>query len=239
MPNIKYVDIASVNNGDTCSKCGGKLTLNRGIEVGNIFQLGSKYTEKMKMSYIDEEGRAKTPIMGCYGIGIGRLMASVAEVRNDEKGPVWPVTIAPWKLSLVSLYQKNGGETIDENSQKLYDDLRKKGIDVLWDDRKSSAGEKFADADLLGIPLHFVVSPRNLENGQIEWKERATGNKGFVSVEQAVSFAETWIAKETHKINSTADKIKPLPTEEISNQTEQQSTEVFVAPKNQIQKDGR
>lgn len=239
MPNVQYIDTASVRDGDTCSKCGGKLTLNRGIEVGNIFQLGSKYTEKMKMSYVDENGRSQTPIMGCYGIGIGRLMASVAEVRNDEKGPIWPVTIAPWKLSLVSLYQKNGNEAVDENSQKIYDNLRKKGIDVLWDDRKASPGEKFADADLLGVPLHFVVSPRNLENGQIEWKERATGNKGFISIEQAISFAETWIAKETHKVNSLADKIKPLPVDEISNKNEQIVNTNISTPQNKFQKGGR
>ena len=150
-------------------------------------------------------------------------MASVAEVRNDEKGPIWPITIAPWKLSLISLSPKNDTETVDTCSQKLYETLRKKGIVVLWDDRKASAGEKFADADLLGIPLHYVVSPRNLEKGLIEWKERATGNKGFVPVEQAISFAEAWISKETHKINSLADKVKPLPLDEISNKSIQKN----------------
>lgn len=221
--NVKYFDIASVRDGDICSKCGGSLKLNRGIEVGNIFQLGTKYTEKMNMSYIDENGKSQTPIMGCYGIGIGRLMASVAEVRNDEKGPIWPITIAPWKLSLISLSPKNDTETVDTCSQKLYETLRKKSIDVLWDDRKASAGEKFADADLLGIPLHYVVSSRNLEKGLIEWKERATGNKGFVPVEQAISFAEAWISEETHKINSLADKVKPLSLDEISNKSVQKN----------------
>ena len=218
--NPKYFDVASVRSGDICSKCGGRLELHRGIEVGNIFQLGTKYTDKMGMTYVDENGKTQTPIMGCYGIGVGRLMASVAEVKNDERGPIWPITIAPWKLSLISLPSKNDNGTIDECSQNLYESLRAKGVDVLWDDRKASAGEKFADADLLGAPLHFVVSPRNLEQGMIEWKERATGNKGFVPVDKAVAFAESWILKETHRLNVFADRVKPLPADEISNQAE-------------------
>ena len=191
---------------------------NRGIEVGNIFQLGEKYTSKMNMRYIDENGKQQTPIMGCYGIGIGRLMASVAEVRNDEKGIIWPVSLAPWKMSIISLSPKNGNDTsIDDNAKKIYTSLRANGLDVIWDDRKASAGEKFADADLLGIPMQFVVSPRNLEKGLIEWKERATGNKGFVSIDEVTQFATQWFSTEMDKLNANADNVKPLPQAEISN----------------------
>ena len=151
-------------------------------------------------------------------IGIGRLMASVAEVRNDEKGIIWPVSIAPWKMSIISLSPKNDNNSlVDENSKKLYTSLRSNGIDVIWDDRKASAGEKFADADLLGIPMQFVVSPRNLEKGLIEWKERATGNKGFIHVEEVTQFPTNWFSKEMAKLNSFADNVKPLPQAEISN----------------------
>lgn len=217
LPNAKTFDVASVNQGDVCAKCGGELHLNRGIEVGNIFQLGDKYTSKMGMKFIDEDGKSKTPIMGCYGIGIGRLMASVAEVKNDERGPIWPVSIAPWKVSISSLSQKSGEYDVDGNSEKLYNELRKKGIDTIWDDRKTSPGEKFADADLLGIPLQFVVSPRTLEQGMVEWKERSTGKKGTVEIEQAASMADMWIKKEMHKLNVVAEKVQPLPLEEITN----------------------
>lgn len=211
IPNAKTFDVASVNEGDPCAKCGGKLHLNRGIEVGNIFQLGDKYTNKMNMKYIDENGKPQTPIMGCYGIGIGRLMASVAEVRNDEMGPIWPVSIAPWNVSIASLSQKNGEYDVDGNSENLYKELKEKGIDVIWDDRKLSPGEKFADADLLGIPLQFVISPRTLEQGMVEWKERATGKKGTVEIEQAASMADMWIKKERNKLDIMAEKVQPLP----------------------------
>lgn len=218
MPNARIFDVASVKEGDRCINCGSELKINRGIEVGNIFQLGEKYTSKMNMRYIDENGKQQTPIMGCYGIGIGRLMASVAEVRNDEKGIIWPVSLAPWKMSIISLSPKNGNDTsIDDNAKKIYTSLRANGLDVIWDDRKASAGEKFADADLLGIPMQFVVSPRNLEKGLIEWKERATGNKGFVSIDEVTQFATQWFSTEMDKLNANADNVKPLPQAEISN----------------------
>lgn len=219
MPEVQTVDVACVQEGDRCVHCGAKVSLKRGIEVGNIFQLGTKYTDKMGMTYIAEDGTHQTPIMGCYGIGIGRLMASVAEVSNDEKGLIWPATIAPWKVSIITLAGKNETENQSISvSEKLYTDLRAKGLDVIWDDRQTSPGEKFADADLLGVPLHFVVSPRNLEKGQIEWKDRATGEKGYVSVEQAAEFALAWYAKEVQKAEHQADNVKALPASEVSNE---------------------
>lgn len=220
-PSVKTFDVASVNEGDNCVNCGSQLKLNRGIEVGNIFQLGAKYTEKMGMKYTDENGKPQTPIMGCYGIGIGRLMASVAEAKNDDRGIIWPVSIAPWKISIIELSNKNDESSqSNDNSKNLYNSLRAKGIEAIWDDRKASAGEKFADADLLGIPMQFVVSPRNLEKGLIEWKERASGEKGFVEIDKAVDFATNWIQQENDKINTIAERVKPLPNEEISNEAQ-------------------
>lgn len=217
LSNVKVADVAAVRESDICIKCGAPLELHRGIEVGNIFQLGDKYTKSMEMKYTDESGNLATPIMGCYGIGIGRLMASVLEVRNDDKGPIWPVSIAPWKVAVLSLLPKEGEGEIVDVSNKLYQELTRNGIDTIWDDRKLNPGEKFADAELLGTPLRLIVSQRNLENGQVEWKERATGNSGTVSLEEAVSFAENWIKNEMQKLNDFADAVKPLPQEELSN----------------------
>lgn len=217
LSNPIIADVAAVREGDVCIKCRAPLSLHRGIEVGNIFQLGDKYTKSMEMKYTDENGNLATPIMGCYGIGIGRLVASVLEVRNDDKGPIWPVSVAPWKIAVLSLLPKDGEEEIVEVSKKIYQELTRKGIDTLWDDRKLNPGEKFADADLLGSPLRFIISQRNLENGQVEWKERATGNSGVVSIKDAVSFADNWIKEEMRKLEVLADAVKPLPQEELAN----------------------
>ena len=219
MPDAEICDVAAVKEGDVCVNCGAKLDICRGIEVGNIFQLGTKYTDKMNMRYVDENGVLQTPIMGCYGIGIGRLMASVAEVKNDEKGLIWPVSIAPWQVSVIMLSQKN--ETNPEaetTAQKLYAECEALGLEVLFDDRKTSAGEKFADADLIGIPLQLIVSPRNLEQGMVEYKERATGNKGFVKINETSSFAKKWVEDQLAKIKQSAQEVEPLPPSEISNQ---------------------
>lgn len=231
MPNVFTFDVAAVREGDVCVNCGGDIKLYRGIEVGNIFQLGKKYTDKMNMRYLDENGKSQTPIMGCYGIGIGRLMASVAEVKNDDKGIVWPVSIAPWKMSIISLSAKNEdiNSQINDNSKQIYTSLREHGLDVIWDDRKTSAGEKFADADLLGIPMQFIVSPRNLENNMIEWKERATGNKGFVALDDVVQFAVDWYKQEMDKLENSANQVKDLPQSEISNKIEQNSNLLMFA----------
>lgn len=212
-----FVDVASVREGDSCSVCGAPVTLHRGVEVGNIFQLGDKYSKSMQMKYTDENGNLETPIMGCYGIGIGRLMASVLEVRYDDKGPIWPVSIAPWKVEVLSLAPKEAGEEIESVAKTIYDSLNRKGIDTLWDDRKLNPGEKFADADLLGSPLQLIISQRNLENGMVEWKERATGNKGFVSIDEAVVMAGKWLDVENEKLIALADEVKPLPQDELSN----------------------
>ena len=189
MPDAEICDVAAVKEGDYCANCGEKLDICRGIEVGNIFQLGTKYTDKMNMRYVDENGNLQTPIMGCYGIGMGRLMASVAEVKNDEKGLIWPLSIAPWKVSLIMLSQKNEIDPeVERVAQNLYETCQAHNIDVLLDDRKTSAGEKFADADLMGIPLQLIISPRNLAQNLIEYKEREGNGREFVKVEEVVEF---------------------------------------------------
>lgn len=170
--NIIYVDIAKVKEGSICPCCGKPtLTIKRGIEVGNIFQLGTKYTKSMNMQYIDKDGATHNPIMGCYGIGIGRLAASICEAKHDEYGPIWPISIAPWEVHLCCI--RPDDETTKRVADELYEDLKRSNVEVIYDDRDGiRAGQMFADADLLGVPIRIVVSPRNLKENKIEISTR-------------------------------------------------------------------
>ncbi len=197
IPFAEVVDIATVKTGDICPKCGGKLTINRGIEVGNIFKLGTRYTESMQMTYTDEKGEEQYPIMGCYGIGIGRLLASILEVRHDDYGPIWPLSVAPWQVQICAM--KMDKPEIFETAETLYDDLQKAGVEVLFDDRNMTAGVQFADADLTGIPLRLTVAPRALEQGMIEFKVRGTNEGGLIPIKEIVPFVQKWISTEMEK----------------------------------------
>ena len=166
----KIYDISKVKDGDKCIRCGSKLYVKKGIEIGNIFQLGTKYTKSMGMTVLNNEGKEITPIMGCYGIGVGRAIAAVAEEYADEKGLLWPKEIAPWLVYICAIRYDN--ENVMMKSEELYDILTREGIDVLLDDRIASAGFKFADCDLMGIPVRIVISPRSLEKGMVEIQSR-------------------------------------------------------------------
>ncbi|MGN0113798.1 MAG: proline--tRNA ligase, partial [Acutalibacteraceae bacterium] len=167
VPNADYHDFAKIINGGICPECGKhSITVSRGIEVGNIFQLGTKYSKSMGMTYLDENGKSNIPIMGCYGIGVGRLAASVCEAHHDEYGPIWPMSIAPWQVHICAV--RPDSENVRETADTLYETLQKMGVEVLYDDRSVSAGVMFSDADLLGIPLRVIVSPRNLKEGVCE-----------------------------------------------------------------------
>ena len=166
-------DIAKVKPGQKCPVCGAELTVENGIEIGNIFQLGTKYTESMGMTVLNAEGKAVNPIMGCYGIGVGRAIASIAEESADEKGLNWPMSVAPWHVYLCVI--RPDDERVRAKAEELYAELEKRGVEVLMDDRTQSAGFKFADCDLMGIPLRLVVSPRALERDEAEIKIRSTG----------------------------------------------------------------
>lgn len=171
VPDAEYHDFAKIIEGGICPSCGKKhITVSRGIEVGNIFQLGTKYTKSMGMTYLDKDGNAQTPIMGCYGIGVGRLAASVCEVHHDDYGPIWPMAIAPWQVHLCAVRADDA--EVKEKADALYDELQKRGVEVIYDDRSVSAGVMFSDADLLGVPLRVIVSPRNLKDGVIEISAR-------------------------------------------------------------------
>ena len=177
-------DIRKVKPGEKCPVCGAELEVENGIEIGNIFQLGTKYTESMGMTVLNSDGKAVCPIMGCYGIGVGRAMASVAEETADEKGLNWPMAIAPWHVYLCII--RSDDPVVKEKACALYDEMQKKGIEVLMDDRAASAGYKFADCDLMGIPLRLVVSPRALENDVAEIKIRSTGETITCPFEECV-----------------------------------------------------
>lgn len=159
-------DIATAQDGDLCSECGELLAAQRGVEVGNIFKLGTKYTEALGATFLDKYGKEKPVIMGSYGIGSGRLLASVVEEHHDDKGIMWPISVAPYHVHLVVL---KGG---DKQADKLYADLSAKRLEVLYDDRQESPGVKFNDADLIGLPIRLTVSTRSLEGGGVELKMR-------------------------------------------------------------------
>ncbi len=182
---VEYNDFAKIQEGGICPICGKRsITISRGIEVGNIFQLGTKYTESMGMTYVDSDGNSKYPIMGCYGIGVGRLAASICEVHHDEFGPIWPKAIAPWQLHLCAIRSDN--EEVKAFADELYNKLQEAGVEVIYDDRSVSAGIMFSDADLLGVPLRVVVSPRNIKNGVIEVSSRDKTLSESISIDNAV-----------------------------------------------------
>lgn len=157
-----------------CPGCHGKnLRTETSVEVGNIFELKTKYSAPFDLSYKDENGDNKTVVMGCYGIGLGRVMGTVAEVLGDEAGLVWPSEIAPFRVHLIDL--SSGDEKVREYASALYAELVACGVEVLWDDRELRAGEKFAESDLIGIPLRVVISKKTLDEGKIEVKDRSTG----------------------------------------------------------------
>ncbi len=163
-------EIAKLKNGDACPRCKGLLKEAKSVEVGNIFPLGVKYSEAMKAYFIDKDGQRKPIIMGCYGLGPSRTMGAIVEVNHDEKGIVWPKEVAPFRVHLIRI---ENSPTVEKAAEKLYQDLQKQGIEVLYDDRaERSAGEKFAEADILGIPCRMVISERTLAKKSLEIKKR-------------------------------------------------------------------
>lgn len=201
VPNAEYVDVAKATVGGVCPKCGKhSLTIKNGIEVGNIFQLGRRYTESMGMTYDDEKGNRVNPIMGCYGIGVGRLMASVCEEHHDQYGPVWPISIASWEIEICALRADQAH--VKEEANKLYKSLMDEGYEVLFDDRTVSAGFMFSDADLLGSPVRIVISPKTLDRGVVEIVTRDKTIKEDVPLENAMQRTKEIVAELYARINS-------------------------------------
>lgn len=180
-----FDDLREAREGDPCPRCGGTLTFLRGIEVGHIFYLGTKYSEAMGAHFLDEKGREKVIEMGCFGIGVGRTVAAAIEQNHDEKGIVWPVPLAPFSVSLLCL-DPSAPEVLNA-SEKLYDDLTASGVEVLYDDREERAGVKFNDADLIGNPARVTVGKRGLQEGMAEIRLRGTGEERKIPLDEVVA----------------------------------------------------
>jgi prolyl-tRNA synthetase len=178
-------DIALARSGDRCPICNGELLSVRGIEVGHIFKLGTLFSTKFGASFLDCDGASKPIFMGCYGIGIGRLMAAIVECNHDDKGIIWPMSVAPYKVYLCPLYLSD--HEVSSEAERIYVELQSAGIEVFFDDRDESPGIKFNDADLMGIPLRLTVSPRTLKNRTVEAKWRKEKKYQLLSVEDVVS----------------------------------------------------
>ncbi|MFR1517504.1 MAG: proline--tRNA ligase [Clostridia bacterium] len=183
---VEFADVAKIREGGICPCCGKHtIKISRGIEVGNIFQLGTKYTKTMGMQYLDQEGNLRYPIMGCYGIGVGRLAASVCEAHRDEYGPIWPISIAPWQVHICCL--RSDDQTVKSAADDIYRHLQEKGVEAIYDDRDVRAGVMFSDADLLGVPVRIVVSPRSLGENLVELSTRDKKINQKVPKEEIVS----------------------------------------------------
>jgi prolyl-tRNA synthetase len=173
-----WADLVTIVSGDVCPRCGNELSVDRGIEVGHVFQLGTKYAEALDARYTDENGENHPMVMGCYGIGISRIVAAVVEEHHDEHGFVWPETVAPYDVHLIVLPGKGEKAAgVVAEAERIYELLQSRGTTVLFDDRDASPGVKFADADLLGMPVQLIVGAKGLANGTVERKTRATGGR--------------------------------------------------------------
>ena len=180
-PGCNYaenIEISKLKIDDPCPKCGTKVIEEKSIEVGNIFDNGTKYSAALGLEFADESGNKQPVVMGAYGIGLGRVMGTVVEIQNDKDGMIWPESIAPYKVHLISL------DGTDEESEKMYRDLQAKNVEVLYDDRDDkTAGEKFADADLIGCPIRLVVSKKTLAHNSVEIKKRSSKETQLVPID--------------------------------------------------------
>ncbi len=180
---VDYLDLAVVGSDDACPRCGGRLQVTRGIEVGHVFKLGTKYAETFQARYLTDKGQTETMVMGCYGIGVTRTLQAVIEQCHDGNGIIWPASVAPYAVGLLLLDPKDAAATAA--AERLAADLEAQGIDVLLDDRDERAGVKFKDADLIGFPFRVVVGTRALAKGGVELKSRTSSEAELLPLEQA------------------------------------------------------
>jgi prolyl-tRNA synthetase len=185
LPRPDFGEFKLAKAGDGCPRCEGRLQAARGIEVGHIFKLGTKYSEAMNCRFLDAEGKSRPAIMGCYGIGITRMAAAWIEQNHDDKGIIWSPQIAPFDAHLIALNLEDAA--VRSQAGQIYQQLRQTGVDVLFDDRPARAGEKFGDADLIGIPVRLTVSKRTAEQGKVEFKLRRDAKAELLTIEEAVA----------------------------------------------------
>ena len=180
-----FADLRVVKEDDPCPRCNGRLRFSRGIEVGHVFKLGTKYSEALGATFLDAHGKEQLIVMGCYGIGVGRTVAAAIEQNHDDNGILFPIPIAPFRILIlpVNMNQKE----VKDASEDIYLSLSERGYDVLFDDREESPGIKFKDADLIGIPIRLTISSRTLKNGMMELKLRKTGEVIMVKKEDVVA----------------------------------------------------
>ncbi|HEX2907785.1 MAG TPA: proline--tRNA ligase, partial [Phototrophicaceae bacterium] len=202
-------DIAAAREGDACPECGQPLKAVRGVEVGNIFKLGTRYSDKLGCTFLDKEGNSKPVIMGSYGIGLGRLLACVAEAHHDDHGLCWPVSVAPYPVHLVLIHDSTGSAA-NETAETVYNNLQRNGIEVLFDDRDERPGVKFNDADLIGCPLRLTVSKKALEQGGIEMKHRTRAEKTIVPVAEIVPQVQAELTQLWTELNQQVQAV-PYP----------------------------
>jgi prolyl-tRNA synthetase len=192
-----FADLRVVRPGDACPRCGGEIKFARGIEVGHVFKLGTKYSKAMKAVYLDRDGKEKTMIMGCYGIGVGRTVAACIEQNFDQNGIIWPMPLAPYAVIVTPV---NINEpAVMKAAEEIYGALLATDVEAILDDRDERAGVKFKDADLIGIPLRIVVGPKNLAQGQVELKIRKTGESRLYAKSDIVGEVRAIIALELQK----------------------------------------
>jgi len=190
----QFGNLRMVKEGDLCPRCGKSLSFSRGIEVGHIFKLGTKYSKALKATYLDENGREREIVMGCYGIGVARTAAAAIEQYHDEDGIIWPMPIAPFQVIVVPVNNKI--ETLMETAEGIYRLLADNGVEVLLDDRDSTPGVKFKDADLIGIPLRVTIGVKNLKKGLVEIRRRKNGETTAIERDNVVETVSALIHEE-------------------------------------------
>jgi prolyl-tRNA synthetase len=187
-----YADLVEIRTGDPCPICGAPLRIERSIVVGHIYQLGTKYSEPLQATFVDEDGGAKPFLMGCYGIGISRIVAAVVEQHHDDGGIVWPKSVAPYHVAVI-IANRDDERAVAE-AERIYGELAERGVEVVLDDREESAGVKFADADLVGYPVQLVVGTRGMKAGTVDLKLRATGARSKAPSAEALQAAVDLLA---------------------------------------------
>ena len=180
LETIEFGDFRMITEQDGCPACGKPIQIKQAIEIGHTFKLGTKYSDALGAKFLDRDGKEQPCVMGCYGIGVNRIMASIIESSNDKDGIIWPLEVAPYKIIIIALNTQD--EKVKELAEDAYKTLKKAGLDILYDDRNESAGVKFKDADLIGIPVKIIVGTKNAKNDIVEIKQRKTGVMEQVAV---------------------------------------------------------